>query len=111
MKVERLLAKLINISDRLSKGKPKIQIGEKQYEINDSMSNVIKFEELASASTSESMLKAIELSLGKAAVKEIGVQDWSISNFKILITAILAAMQDMEYEEAEKRFQAAGQPK
>jgi len=98
------MAKIINISDKLSKDKPVITIGDKSYEVNDSMANVMKFEELAADSKSESMLKAIELSLGAEAAEEIGIQDMSITNFKVIITAILAAMQDVTYEEAEARF-------
>ena len=98
------MAKIINISDKLSKDKPVITIGDKSYEVNDSMANVMKFEELAADSKSESMLKAIELSLGAEAAEEIGIKDMSITNFKVIITAILAAMQDVTYEEAEARF-------
>jgi hypothetical protein len=98
------LAKIINITDRLSTEKPSIIIGEKSYSVNDGMDNVLKFEELAGASTMDSMTQALELSLGKEVVEELGVKSWSINNFKVLTTAILAAMQGIEYEEAEARF-------
>ena len=98
------MAKIINISDKLSKDKPKIKIGEKIYPVNDSMATVLEFEELATLGTSDSMMKAIELSLGKEAMAELDMISMSIGNFKVMTTAILAAMQDLTYDEAEARF-------
>ena len=103
------MAKVINITDRLSKEKPIIIIGEKQYEVENSVETVLKFEELALASTGESMTKAIEVALGAKALKEINPKKWQIDNFQILTIAILAAMQGLEYEEADKRFRKAEQ--
>jgi hypothetical protein len=98
------VAKIINITDKLGAGRPKIVIGEKEYEVNDSMEAVLKFEELAAEATSESMTKAIETSLGGAAIKELDIKKMSVLNFRVLTIAIMAAMQGMEYEEAEARF-------
>ena len=40
------MAKIINISDKLSFEKPSIQVGEKKYTVNDSLETVMKFEEV-----------------------------------------------------------------
>lgn len=101
------MAKIINISDKLNMSKPSIVLDDKKYVINDGMDVVMKFEELASQGTISSMVEAMELSLGKEAVAELGVSSWSVGNFKVLTIAILAAMQDMEYDEAAARFQQA----
>ena len=98
------MAKIINITDRLSIIKPVIVIGEKSYPVNDEMGTVLKFEELVVTSSIYSMIKALELSLGEKAVEEIGAKEMSLANFKVLMTAILACMQGIEYEEAEARF-------
>lgn len=98
------MSKVVNITDKLSKEKPVIQIGEKLYTVNDGMDTVLKFEELASTNTVENIQSALELALGKEAVAEIGTQTMSVSNFQVLIIAILAAMQGLDYDEAEKRF-------
>ena len=98
------MSKIINITDRLSKEKPVIQIGEKTYPVENGMSMVLKFEELATESTSDSMLKAIELTIGKEACDDLDIKNWSLGNFKVLTTSILAAMQDITYDEAEARF-------
>lgn len=98
------MAKVINISDRLSNERPKIVLNGKEYEINDSMEVVFKFEELTSSGDVKSFLKAMEIVLGKEAVKELQVEKMSIDNFKIWVIAILAAVQGISYEEAEARF-------
>lgn len=104
------MAKVINITDKLSLERPTIVIGENSYPVNDSMETVLKFQELALDATVENMEKAIKLALGDAASKELNIKKMSIPNFKVLSTAILAAMQNIEYEEAESRFRKAEQP-
>lgn len=100
------MAKIINISDKLSNEKNQVQIGEKFYDVDDSMQAMIKFEELITGKQSiANMNKAIEVALGLEAANN--TVKWSLKNFKVLIIAILAAMQDIEYEEAEKRFRKA----
>lgn len=98
------MAKTINITDKLSSEKPVIVIGEKSYTVNDSMETVFKFEELAK-SGNEGMQKAMKAALGEEACEEIGIGNLSVGNFKVLTTALLAAMQGSTYEEAEARFQ------
>lgn len=99
------MAKVINITDKLSTAKPIIVINDKEYPVNDGMATFLKFEELANGSTLNSLVQAIEVSLGTAAVEELGVRNWSMDNFKVLTIAILAATQNLAYEEAAARFQ------
>ena len=98
------MAKTINITDKLSTEKPVITIGEKSYTINDSMETVFKFEELASAGN-QGMIQAMEMALGAEACEELNIKGMSVGNFKVLTTALLAAMQGSTYEEAAARFQ------
>ena len=99
------MAKIINITDKLTTDKPKIIVGGKEYTVNNGMSTVLKFEELAEEKTTESMIKAVEIAIGEPAAKELDVKNMGIDNFKVLITAIMAASQGLEYEEAASRFQ------
>lgn len=103
------MSKIINITDKLSTEKPVIQIGDKEYPVNDSLSSVFKFEELSGANSSESMLNAVEISLGKKAVEELQLKEMSMSNFQVLTIAIMAAVQGVSYEEAEARFRKTEQ--
>lgn len=98
------MAKMINISDKFNSNKPVLVINEKEYNVNDSIEVVLKFEELSSNNSTGAMMDAIDLALGENASQEIGVKQMSISNFKVLVTGIMAAMQDSTYEEAAARF-------
>ena len=97
-------SKVINITDKLSDEKPVIVAGEKEYEVNASMETVLKFEELAAESTAESFKSAFNIALGEEATKELKLTKMSLANMKVWMIAIMAAMQGMEYEEAEARF-------
>ena len=101
------MSKVISITDKLDPSRPQIEINGKNYEVDDSLYAVLKFEELQRGATSQTMVEAFEIALGKEACEELNVQKWSVPNFKVLTTAVLAAMQGMEYDEAEARFQAA----
>ena len=97
------MAKVINITDKISVEKPVIQIGEDMYEVNDTMGVVLKFQELVSDENNVKI--ALELALGEEASEKLGFESMRVSNYKVLITAIMAAMQGLTYEEATSRFQ------
>lgn len=99
------MSKIINISDRLDNEKPKLKIGENEYEVNNTMEVVLKFEELMSENNTENLIKGIELALGKEASKALNLKANSITNFKVIVIAIMAAIQDIDYDEAASRFQ------
>lgn len=99
------MAKIINITDKLSLEKPQVVIGDDTYEVNDSMETVLKFQELSASSTDTNMMSAIELAIGKEAIEKIGLGQMSLSNFKVVTIAIMAAMQNMDFDEAASRFQ------
>jgi len=97
------LARVLNITDKFSNERPSIVIGEKSYEINDSVEVAFKFSELASQGTNGSM-DAVKMVLGEKAYKELKIEKMSIDNFKVLMIALLATMQGLSYEDAEARF-------
>lgn len=100
------MSKVINITDKLNLVKPQIQIGDKLYAVDNSVAAVFRFEEsITSDGTQETMLNTLTIALGKKAVQEIDITKFSMENYKILVTAIIAAMQNIEYEEAAARFQ------
>lgn len=98
------MAKIINISDKLSQGRPVIQVGEKTYEVNDSLETVMKFEEMYGDGDTQGMLECLKVAFGAKAAKEIAFEKMSFSNIKIWFLAVMAAMQDVTYEEVEARF-------
>lgn len=99
------MAKIINISDKLSSEKPNIQVGDKVYPVNDSLETVMKFEEMyESGSDSQSMLECLKLALGSKAYTELKFEKSSFKNIQVWFLAVMACMQDMEYSEVEARF-------
>lgn len=102
------MSKVINISDKLNLSRPKIVIQDKEYEVNDSVGVVFQFEELASQGTSDGIFKAISLTLGEKVLEELNIKEMSLHNLKVIVIAIMAAIQDVDYDEAERRFQQQG---
>lgn len=101
------MSKVINITDKLSLSKPKLVIGEDEYDVNNSMETVLKFQELSVESTFNSMEKAITIALGDEGAAKLQVNKMSFENYQVLVIAIMAAMQGLDYEEAEARFRKA----
>lgn len=103
------MGRIVNISDKLSFEAPVIQIGDKEYKINDTMKTVMKFNELSSTNGTEGIYTALQYSLGEDACKEIGVDDFSFKQVQVLFIAVIACMQDISFEEAEERFRRTEQ--
>lgn len=98
------MSKVINITDKFSTELPSIQIGEKLYSVNNGVSAMMAFEDAATGGVA-GILKALEGAFGKKAYKEMGIEDMSMGNIMILSSAVLAAMMNITYEEANARFQ------
>lgn len=98
------MAKIINISDKLSYDKPCIQVGDKTYTVNDSLETVMKFEEVYGDGDTQSMLECMKVAIGAKAYTEMKFEKMSFKNIQVWFFAIMAAMQDMTYEEVEARF-------
>lgn len=98
------MAKIINISDKLSMDKPVIQAGEKTYTVNDSLETVLKFEESFGDGDTQSMLECMKVALGNKAYTEMKFEKMPFKNVQVWFFAVMAAMQDLTYEEVEARF-------
>ena len=99
------MAKIINISDKLSSEKPCIQVGDKTYTVNDSLETVMKFEEMyGDAGDTQGMLECLKLAIGTKAYNEMKFEKMSFKNIQVWFLAVMACMQDMTYEEIEARF-------
>ena len=98
------MAKIINISDKLSLEKPCIQVGDKTYTVNDSLETVLKFEEAYGDGDMTSMLECLKVAIGPEAAAELNFEGMSFRNIQVWFLAVNAAMQDMTYEDVEARF-------
>lgn len=107
------MSKIIDISAKLTNERPKIKIAEgKVYEIDDRKNTILKMYQMfrdGDVNDIEMMDEVIKMLLGEKAAKEIDEMNLSIKNYQTIVIAIMAAIQEITFEEAEKLFrQEAG---
>ena len=97
----------IDISSKLSHEPQTITIAEgKTYEVDCGAETMLKAQDLFKKDDSlEGLFKAIELLLGKEALEEIKEMKVKVTDLKVIIIAIMAPVNEITYEEMEKRFQ------
>lgn len=98
----------IDISSKLGKEKATIKLAEdKVYEVNTSADNYLLVQEKIKDQdfSIEVMYQMIEMLIGEKALKEIKEMKLTIPGLKAVIIALSAVVNEVEYEEMEKRFQ------
>ena len=97
----------IDISSKLSHEPQTITIAEgKTYEVDCGAETMLKAQDLFKKDDSlDGFFKAIELLLGKEALEEIKEMKVKVADLKVIIIAIMAQVNEISYEEMEKRFQ------
>ena len=97
----------IDISSKLSHEPQTITIAEgKTYEVDCGAETMLKSQDLFKKDDSlDGLFKAIELLLGKEALEEIKGMKVKVADLKVIIIAIMAQVNEITYEEMEKRFQ------
>ena len=97
----------IDISSKLSHEPQTITIAEgKTYEVDCGAETMLKAQYLFKKDDSlDGLFKAIELLLGKEALEEIKGMKVKVADLKVIIIAIMAQVNEITYEEMEKRFQ------
>lgn len=97
----------IDISSKLSHEPQTITIAEgKTYEVDCGAETMLKVQDLFKKDDSlDGLFKAIELLLGKEALEEIKGMKVKVADLKVIIIAIMAQVNEITYEEMEKRFQ------
>lgn len=97
----------LDISSRLGKVKQEITIAEgKTYEVDCSAENMLKAEEkFKSGAGAGDLFAIIEMFIGKNAVKDIKAMKASVKEIKTIIIAIMAQVNEEDFESFEKRFQ------
>lgn len=93
----------LDISSKLGHEKQEITIAEgKTYEVDCSAITMLKAEEMFKKGE---ILKAIETLLGKKALKDIEEMKLTVRELQIIVIAAAAQVNEVSYEEMEKRFQ------
>ena len=97
----------IDISSKLSHEPQTITIAEgKTYEVDCGAETMLKAQDLFKKDDSlDGFFKAIELLLGKEALEEVKGMKVKVADLKVIIIAIMAQVNEIPYEEMEKRFQ------
>ncbi|OME86530.1 MULTISPECIES: hypothetical protein [Paenibacillus] len=104
------MAKIIDITSKLTNERPKLKLGEgKEYEIDNRKNTVLAIQAKIDkgAEGSEYLDEVLEMALGKSAVKEINESDISFADYQIIFVAVLAGALGEDYEAVEARFLAA----
>ncbi len=93
----------LDISSKLSHEKQTLTIAPgKTYEVNCGAITMLKAQDLF---VKGKVIEAIELLLGKQAVKDIEKMNLTVKEMQTVIIAAAAQINEISYEEMEKRFQ------
>lgn len=97
----------LDISSKLGHEKQEITIAEgKTYEVDCSAETMLKAQDIFKKDDSlEGLFTAIKLLLGIKAEKDIREMKLTVNGLKTVVIAIMAQVNEVSYEEMEKRFQ------
>lgn len=97
----------LDISSKLSHEPQTITLAEgKTYEVDCGAEKMLKAQDLFKKDDSlKGLFNVIELLLGEEALKEIKGMKVKVNDLKVIIIAIMAQVNEISYEEMEKRFQ------
>jgi|GEM_PF-1625975 len=99
--------KLYTVDSAMLAARPEIRLGDRVFAVDNRMSVFLQItKELQERGTEESELDIIlRNALGAAAYEEIAAQDLPFPVMRRLVVLAMAAVQDIEEDEAERRFQ------
>lgn len=97
----------MDISSKLSHESQTITIAEgKTYEVDCGAETMLKAQDIFKKDDSlEGLFTAIKLLIGEKAEKDIREMKVTVNGLKTVIIAIMAQVNEISYEEMEKRFQ------
>ena len=98
---------VIDISSKLGKEKATIKLAEgKEFEVDTSADTYLVIQEKFSQQdfSIDSMYQMIETLMGEEALKEVKNMKLTINGLTSIVIAISAVVNEVPYEEMEKRF-------
>lgn len=102
------MARHIDLTSKFDNEKPSITIGDHIFVINDEKTNILIMNQVMrdeSLNSIERTDKMIEILLGKKQFKELENMKLSFRAYETIAFALMAAVNDEELEDVEKRFQ------
>lgn len=110
--VYRMDAFTINISQHLEDAPKFLKIGEGDenvFKVDDRKNTVLKIQEIINKDNSLGVMdKAMELAIGKEAVKKINELNLSMGAYQNIFIGMMAAISSKSFEEMEKQFRNEG---
>ena len=98
------MAKMYTVDGKLLVEKNAVQIGDKIYAVDDRMVTVKKIQ---ATTGDDADRKILELAIGKAAVKELDIDNMRYPVFAALLSKVMAALTDDDEDEFDARFRDA----
>ena len=98
------MAKMYTVDGKLLVEKNAVQIGDKIYAVDDRVATVKKIQAVTGDDADKQIL---ELALGKAAVKELDIDNMRFPVFSALMSKVMAAVTDEDEDEFDARFREA----
>lgn len=99
------MARLYTLDKQAIEDKPELRIGDKVYKIDDRYSTFERINrELQSKDSGSEFEIIVGGALGGTALEEITALDLPFSAMQKTVTLIMAAIQGIDEEEAERRF-------
>lgn len=98
------MAKMYTVDGKLLVEKNAVQIGDKIYAVDDRMATVKKIQ---ATTGDDADRKILELAIGKAAVKELDIDNMRFPVFSALMSKVMAALTDEDEDEFDARFREA----
>lgn len=102
------MAKIYTTDGKLLVETPQIQIGDKLYAVDNRKSNYDAMQKAIADNDGKEFSDEdliVKFTMGDKQFKEIKAMDLSVSGYMNLIMYIQAAVLDITFEEAQKRFQ------
>ena len=98
------MAKMYTVDGKMLVEKNAVQVGDKIYAVDDRLRTVKKIQAVTGDDADRQIL---ELALGKAAIKELDIDNMRFPVFSALISKVMAAMTDEDEAAFDARFRAA----
>ncbi len=100
-----VMGRMYSIDEKILLDKPEIRIGDKIFAVDNRLKTFEKINDELKASSGDELYIVLKNALGEKAFLEIEAMDLSFAVMYKIMVLIMAAMQDITEEEAERRFQ------
>lgn len=99
------MAKIYSTDGKILTGDnfPQLQIKDKLYPVDNRQSTYMKINKAIENKEGDDAI--LKLALGEKGYKDVIEMDLRVPEYKNLIIFIMAAIEEVEFEEVEKRFQ------